>query len=473
MPFNSLSFILFFLLFTALYYCSENEKFKSFLLLIGSFAFYAYTNIFNLFFLLSTILVTYIVANKLIHSRKNVLLFIGISFILIQLLFAKYSNELFCDYSAISTLRFSYFNLFILPIGISFYSLQAISLLADVRSGKYNGDTSLKSVSQFLSFFLQSISGPIHRANELMPQFSVSKKFNAENLISGFKTMLWGYFCKLIVADKIALIVTPLFSSFHEHDGLSISIAALLYSFQIYFDFWGYSLIAIGVGRVLGYTININFLNPYSAKSFKDFWHRWHITLSKWMRDYIYIPLGGKNQKHYFLFGIAIVVTFLVSGFWHGATLNFILWGAAHAFLYLSEDFFSKHISLDTFRFYKFLIRPIQTVTFFILISLTWLIFRTDSFPELTSLFSSILSFSDWTSKGAINYYGSTTNLSYLAIILTTIVFAQTKIVSRLTDTFPVTTRQSITDSIFICICLLAIILLGDIGGQEFLYFRF
>lgn len=473
MPFNSLSFVFFFLLFTVLFYCSENQKFKSFLLLIGSFAFYAYTNIFNLFFLLSTTLVTYLVVNKLIHARKNILLFIGISFILIQLLFAKYSNTFFTDYLIISTLQFSYFNLFILPIGISFYSLQAISLLVDLRTGKYNGDTSLKSVSLFLSFFPQSISGPIHRASELIPQFSIERKLNAENLIVGFKTMLWGYFCKLIVADKIALIISPVFSSFHEYDGFSISVSTLLYSFQIYFDFWGYSLIAIGLGRVLGFTININFLNPYSAKSFKDFWHRWHITLSKWMRDYVYIPLGGKNQKHYLFFCIAIVVTFLVSGFWHGATFNFILWGATHAFLYLSEDFFSKYISLDTFRFYKFLIRPIQTVTFFILISLTWLIFRTESFHELTSLLSSILAFSDWTNKGAISYYGSTTNLSYLAIILTTILFAQTKIVSRLTDTIPVTTRQTITDSIFICICLLALILFGDIGGQEFLYFKF
>jgi len=400
-------------------------------------------------------------------------LLIGISFILIQLLFAKYSNVFFADYSAISTLQFSYFNLFILPIGISFYSLQAISLLSDVRSGKYKGDASLKSVSQFLCFFPQSISGPIHRANELIPQFSVAKKLNPENLTLGFKTMLWGYFCKLIIADKIALIVSPVFSSFHEFDGFTISIATLLYSFQIYFDFWGYSLIAIGVGRTLGYTININFLNPYSAKSFKEFWHRWHITLSKWMRDYIYIPLGGKNQKHYLFFFVSILVTFLVSGFWHGATFNFVLWGAVHAFLYLVEDLFSRHFYFDSLRYYKFLIQPMRTIIFFVLISLTWLVFRTDSFHELTSLLKTIVSFSDWSSETAISHYCSTTNMLYLAIIFTAILFAQTKIVSRFTDTVPITTQQTITDSTFVCICLVAVILLGDIGGQEFLYFKF
>ena len=473
MPFNSLSFVFFFLFFTALYYCSENQKFKSFLLLIGSIAFYSYTNFFNLFFLFSTILVTYLVANKLIHARKNILLFLGISFILIQLFFVKYSSTFFAEKLNFSNSQFSYFNHFILPIGISFYSLQAISLLVDLRTGKYNGDTSLKSVSLFLSFFPQSISGPIHRASELIPQFSIERKLNAENLIVGFKTMLWGYFCKLIVADKIALVISPVFSSFHKYDGFSISVSTLLYSFQIYFDFWGYSLIAIGLGRVLGFTININFLNPYSAKSFKVFWHRWHITLSKWMKDYIYISLGGKNQKHYLLFCIAIIVTFLVSGFWHGVTFNFILWGAAHAFLYLWEDFFSKHISLDNLPFFKLLIRHIQTVTFFIFISLTWLIFRTDSLDELTPLIRCLISFADWTIESVIIHFGSTINIFYLFIIITSILFEQTKIVKRFIENYPTTIKQKIIDSILICFFFLILILFGDIGLQEFLYFKF
>ena len=473
MPFNSLSFVFFFFLFTVLYYCSENVKIKSVLLLTGSYVFYAYANIFNLFFLLSTTFATYIVANKLIHSRKHFLLLIGISFILIQLLFAKYSSTYFSDYAAISTLQFSYFNLFILPIGISFYSLQAISLLVDIRSGKYKGDTSLKGISQFLSFFPQSISGPIHRASELIPQFSTAIKFDAKNLILGFKTMLWGYFCKLVIADKIALIVTPVFTSYHEFDSFAISIAALLYSFQIYFDFWGYSLIAIGVGKTLGFTININFLNPYSSKSFKEFWHRWHITLSRWMRDYIYIPLGGKNQKRYLLFCLSILVTFLVSGFWHGASFNFVLWGATHAFLYLAEDFILRQFSFNSIWFYNSIIQPLRTILFFILISYTWLVFRTDNIYELASLLKSIVLFPDWTSKNVVSHYYTTTNILYLAIALITFFFTQTNASSRFTDTIPVTIQQKIFDSIITCICLITVILLGDIGRQEFLYFRF
>ena len=474
MPFNSISFIFFFLLFTVLYYYFENPKHKTLLLLASSFVFYAHSNVFNLVFLLSTTAVTFVLANQLIKNNHQKLLFIlGIAFIVVQLVFAKYSNLLFDNISADSFTEYSYFNLFILPIGISFYSLQAISLLADIKSGKYKGDTSLKSISQFLCFFPQSISGPIHRANELIPQFTASKSFLATNLIIGLKTMLWGYFCKLIIADKIALIATPIFNSYQEQDGLSISIGSLLYSFQIYFDFWGYSLIAIGVGRVLGFTININFLNPYSATSFKNFWHRWHITLSKWMRDYIYIPLGGNKQKYFILFCLSILVTFLVSGFWHGVSFNFILWGAFHAFLYLAEDLFSRRFSFEKSRCYKLLIQPIQTVTFFILISLTWLIFRTDNFHELISMLNSIISFSDWTTRNTFNHYFSTTNLFYLVIILTAILLSYTKIISRFTDRIPVTAKETIEESIFLCICLVAVILLGGIGGQEFLYFSF
>ncbi len=474
MPFNSLSFVFFFLLFTALYYFSENPHFKSFLLLAVSYFFYAYSNIFNLIYLLSTTIITFIIARRINHNtQRNFPFVVGVILIVAQLVFAKYSYIVFDKFSAGSSSEYSYFNFLILPIGISFYSLQAISLLADVKSGKYKGDTSLKRISQFLSFFPQSISGPIHKANELIPQFSVSKNFIAKNLIIGFKTMLWGYFCKLVVADKINLIVSPVFNSFHEQDGFSIFIAALLYSFQIYFDFWGYSLIAIGLGRVLGFYININFLNPYSAKSFKKFWHRWHITLSKWMRDYIYIPLGGNKQKHYLLFSLSILITFLVSGFWHGVTFNFIIWGAAHTLLYIVEDFFSKQFSLDSLRLYKLLIQPIQTITFFVIISITWLIFRTDNIVELTSLVKSILSFSGWSTHNTFNHYFSTINFLYLSIILTAIIVTQTKIISRFTDAVPSTKKETIAESLFVFICLTAIILWGDIGGQEFLYFRF
>ncbi len=472
MPFNSISFIVFFVLFTGVYFSVDAKK-RLLVLLGGSWLFYSYANAFNLIYLLLTTLITYFFASKIKTEANNKpFLIAGIFLILLQLIVAKYTlafaNQLPVNISS----QDKFFNFFIFPIGISFYSLQAIGLLVDIRSKKYQDELRFKDVSLFLSFFPQSISGPIHRANELIPQFSNRKVFVSENIIIGFKTMLWGYFCKLVIADKIALIITPIFNSYLEQDGLSISIAALLYSFQIYFDFWGYSLIAIGVGRILGFTININFVNPYSAKSFKDFWHKWHITLSKWMRDYIYIPLGG-NKKNYLLFCLSILVTFLISGFWHGATFNFILWGATHAFLYLSEDVITRFFSINSSKPLRKFIQPFWTILFFILISLTWLIFRTDNISELIAILKSIISFSDWTTSNTINHYFSTTNILYLLTILTTILFTQTKIISRLTDTVPVSGKEIIVNSIFVCICIVTIILWGDIGGQEFLYFRF
>lgn len=472
MPFNSLSFIVFFVLFTAVYFFVDAKK-RLLVLLMGSWLFYFYANAFNLIYLIVTTLITYFFASKIKTEAKNKrFLITGIFLILLELIFAKYTlaftNQLPVNISS----QDKFFNFFIFPIGISFYSLQAISLLVDIRSKKYQDELRFKDVSLFLSFFPQSISGPIHRSNELIPQFSNPKVFVSENIIIGFKTMLWGYFCKLVIADKIALIITPIFNSYLEKDGLSISIAALLYSFQVYFDFWGYSLVAIGVGRILGFTININFANPYSAKSFKDFWHKWHITLSKWMRDYIYIPMGG-NKKNYSIFCLSILVTFLVSGFWHGATFNFILWGATHAFLYLSEDLITRFFSLNSSKPLSKFIKPFWTILFFILISLTWLIFRTDNISDLIAILKSIISLSDWTTANTINHYFSTINILYLLIILTTIIFAQTKMIDRLIDTVPVSGKEIIVNSIFVCICIVAIILWGDIGGQEFLYFRF
>ncbi|MFC1784965.1 MBOAT family O-acyltransferase [Candidatus Neomarinimicrobiota bacterium] len=394
-----------------------------------------------------------------------------------QLLLTKYSNNLAQLFSIDQNPNNRFINFFVIPIGISFYSLQAISLLVDVQNRKYNGTISFNEVSLFLTLFPQSIMGPIHRASELIPQFISQKYFCADNIVNGLKTMLWGYFCKLIIADKISIIATPIFNSYFEQDGLSISLAALLYSWQIYFDLWGYSLIAIGAGRILGFRININFNSPYVSKSFKDFWHRWHITLSKWMRDYIYIPLGGRKQKIYLLFFNSILITFLVSGFWHGVTTNFIIWGATHAFLYLLEDFFRRKlpltISVNRSLFIVRLFRLCRTTLFFIIISLTWLIFRTDNLSELVAMLKSIVAFSDWSIANTSKNFLTSSNISYILIILTTLVISNKPFLKRIIEHVPSSIIEIVTDSVFIFVCLTAIILWGDIGGQEFLYFRF
>jgi alginate O-acetyltransferase complex protein AlgI len=478
MPFNSISFLIFFLVFTAIYSQFGNAKYKSLFLIAGSWFFYSYGNIYNLIHLLITTSVTYFIAKQIRKKVKNKwYLTIGVSIIVLQLLLTKYSYVLAQLFSIYPFSDNQFMDIYVLPIGISFYSLQAIGLLVDVQRRKYDLDFNFRDVSLFLSLFPQSISGPIHRANELLPQFNLKIDFQADNIIIGLKTILWGYFCKLIIADKISIITIPIFNSYSKQDGLSILIATLLYSLQIYFDFWGYSLIAIGAGRVLGFNISTNFNNPYAAISFKDFWHRWHITLSKWMRDYIYIPLGGRNQRNYVLYCGSILITFLVSGFWHGITINFILWGATHAFFYMLEDFiklkYNRNYDFKTLLIIKRLFRLFRAILFFIIISTTWLIFRTNNFTELVEMLKSIITFSNWSIVNAYKQYFILTTISYLLIIILTLFFSQTMFLKRKIEIVPFTAIEKVTDSVFIFICLTMIILWGDIGGQEFLYFRF
>lgn len=477
MPFNSMSFIVFFILFTGAYFYVDYKK-KHVLLILGSCFFYSYANIFNLFYLLLTIFITTFFASKIkkeINNKK--FLYIGISIILLQLILAKYTGLLANKFLINISSEDKFFNCIILPIGISFYSLQAIGFLVDLSTKKYEGEIRFKDISLFLSFFPQSVSGPIHRANELMPQFKFQDKIQISNIIIGVKTMIWGYFCKLIIADKISILTTPIFKLYFEHDGLSLIIASLLFSLQIYFDFLGYSLIAIGTGKILGFTININFNSPLSTASFKEFWHRWHITLSKWIRDYVYIPLGGRKHKKYILFCLTILITFLISGFWHGITLNFILWGTTHALLYILEDFIEKKTSTVYYLkkpiFRNRFIRLLKWSMFFISISFTWLIFRTENYSELIEILGKIISFSDWSLISAIKYYLTTTNTIYILIVLLTLLFLQTSFLKQKTQEIPTTIHTTITDSVFICFCLTLIILLGDIESQEFLYFKF
>lgn len=478
MPFNSITFLISFFFFVIVYYILKNDKQKVSLLIIGSYAFYAYAGIFNLLCLISITFITYFAANELrkTESNKMILVLANISIILLLIL-SKYDLIFKKDLSSFILSKYWSPNSFVFSLGISFYSLQAISLLADVYRNKYKDTLSLKATSLFLSFFPQSISGPIHRGNELIPQFATKKKFVPDNIIIGLKTMLLGYFYKLIVADKISIVITPIFNSWVKFDGLSLSIATLLYSFQIYFDFWGYSLIAIGIGRVLGYKININFNAPYSTSSFKEFWRRWHISLSRWMRDYVYIPLGGSKHKNYIRFSLVIFATFLVSGFWHGITYNFLLWGMLHASLYLIEDIVTRYVpnlnskktNIHIINILKFL----RLSLFFIAISITWLVFRTDNLQDLSGIIQRILLLNSWSVNAITNHFLTTTNITYLLIILGAISFSNTIFISNKTEKTPSTYTERLTDSVFICICLVAIILIGDIGGQEFLYFKF
>lgn len=465
MPFNSLYFLLFFCLVSTTVLVIRGS-YRTIIILCSSYFFYALAGLSSISYLLAITLITYSATKAMERYNKRKVCTIAISILIILLVSSKYSLlPKFINESNTFTLEHS---LYMIPIGISFYTLQAIGLLIDVKNNKYNTKISLKEIALFTSFFPLSIAGPIHRAKELIPQFKHNKTIEVSTFIIGLKTMLFGFICKLIVADKLALVIDPLLSNHQNHNGLLLYISALLYSFQIYFDFWGYSLIAIGIGKCLGYEIKINFNNPYSASSIKEFWHRWHISLSQWMRDYIYIPIGG-NKKGYTTFFYAVFATFFLSGIWHGLSLNFVLWGLAHMALFLIDDFISKNSSTNKYN----LIAYIRRFLFLATIPFTWLIFRTSTTPDLYNTLKNIFLFSEWSLSSTISYFLSAVYLFYMIVFILVLLIAHSKFINNRVNTIAITTKEKVLDSIFLVASLILIILFGDIGTQQFLYFNF
>jgi len=473
MPFNSLPFLAFYLSVSFLVLIFKRST-RTMIVLATSYLFYAYAGPSSFVYLLSIAFVTYYAAHALLEQkRKKTILSIAVSLIIVLLLSSKYTllpNYINSIYS------FSLWNTsgYIFPIGISFYSLQAIGLLVDIKNKRYTQRVTFRETALFISFFPQSLAGPIHRAKELIPQFSKNQHVEASMILVGIKTLLFGFFCKLIVADKIALVIDPIFNKFYEYNGLLLFTSSILYSFQIYFDFWGYSLIALGLGKCIGYDLKVNFRNPYLAPSIKDFWHRWHISLSQWMRDYIYIPLGGK-MKGYMRFVIAIFVTFFISGLWHGISLNFIIWGLTHALLYLLDEAITRRFrsSRDENKM-KYFQALFRRALFLLTIPFTWLIFRTENTSEVIYIFKKIVGNTDsWSLSESMVYYTQGVNLFYLTTSIIVIIFAHFKIINQRMNKIPNTRIEKVLDSAYVLVCLMFLILFGDIGTQKFLYFNF
>lgn len=281
----------------------------------------------------------------------------------------------------------------ILPVGISFYTFQTMSYTIDIHKGKMKPTRSLIDFLAFVSFFPQLVAGPIERASSLLPQFSTNRKFNIAYLSKGMALILWGLFKKIVIADNTAIYVNQIFDNYEIYSGLTLFIGAFLFSFQIYCDFSGYSDIAIGSALLFGFELMRNFNYPYFSVNIVDFWRRWHISLSSWFRDYVYIPLGG-GRGTAFKKNRNILVVFVVSGIWHGANWTFLLWGFLHAVYYQAFGLFNKGIAKrrDTVN-YRNLGVLLNTIGTFLIVTLGWIFFRSetifDAFSYLESLFLS------------------------------------------------------------------------------------
>jgi D-alanyl-lipoteichoic acid acyltransferase DltB (MBOAT superfamily) len=400
MLFNSIEFLIFFPIVVGLYFACP-YRYRWALLLAASYYFYAAWKLEYIFVLIAATLISYLTAILMVKPESQVqrttLLVIGLCSNLGILFAFKYFN-FFND-----TLRtvFNQFNLFynvpmfqvLLPIGISFYIFQTVGYMIDVYRGKLEPERHLGRFALFASFFPQLLAGPIARASHLLPQFYEKFDFDEARVSSGLRLMLWGMFQKVVIADRLGLYVNAVYNNPSDWEGWPVFLATLFFAFQIYCDFSGYSDIAIGAARVMGFNLMENFRRPYFAQSPSEFWQRWHISLSSWFRDYLYIPLGGNRvsaPRWYF----NLMIVFLVSGLWHGAAWTFVIWGGLHG-LYVIGDVATKNFRGRLAHKLRLDERPITRAVLsgfitFNLVCLAWVFFRANSIADAFLLFNNL-----------------------------------------------------------------------------------
>ncbi|MCR4690481.1 MAG: MBOAT family protein [Lachnospiraceae bacterium] len=343
MIFNSVDYLIFFPAVTLIYFMLP-RKAGNIWLLAASFAFYMNWNAGYGLLLFSSIVITYTAARLMgkCGEKKKARSVMVLSLVLNlgMLAYFKYFG-FFADNINMLLSKIGQKGLqapdILLPVGISFYIFQAVGYTLDVYHGRITPEKNFFTYALFVSFFPQLVAGPIERSTNLLPQFREKHSFDAARIREGLMIMLWGLFIKMVIADRIALMITPVFDEYLVYSGMEIFFACVLFSIQIYCDFAGYSHIAIGSAKVLGFTLMDNFRQPLSSVSVHDFWNRWHISLTGWFRDYLYIPLGG-NRKGMVRKQINRILVFLVSGLWHGAAWHYVIWGGLNGCYLMAED---------------------------------------------------------------------------------------------------------------------------------------
>lgn len=396
MIYNSFNFIVLFPFLFLLYYAipAKFHKLRNLFLLVVSYSLYLQWKPVYVLVLLSVTVVTFYTAlavTKVKHPKRMVTL--GVLLSLSPLVFFKYFN--FINDTVSYELAMIGFDFHLaglnwaIPIGISFFTFQALGYLWDVYYKRQEAERDFLTYALFISFFPSILSGPINKASLVLPQIkNLRPYFDYSNAVKGLQMLLWGMFMKVAVADRVALYVDTVLPNYSHYTGLSCFVASVLYTIQIYADFAGYSLMAIGVGKVLGFELTENFRRPYFAVSVTDFWRRWHISLSTWLKDYVYIPMGGSRcskMRNYW----NILVTFLVSGIWHGANWNFIVWGIWHGIAQIIEKVIGQQKCE-----YGWLGKTIKIVITFMLINFAWIFFRMPSLTEACGVIERIFDFS-------------------------------------------------------------------------------
>lgn len=393
MLFNSFEFLLYLPIFFTLYWILNkytNKSITNILILLGSYLFYGWWDYRFLFLIILSSIIDFIVGISIEKTekktKKKLLLALSLTANLGMLMYFKYVNffiDNFVEMMQTMGIQANVSSLqIILPVGISFYTFQTLSYSIDVYRGNLKASRNFVSFFAYVSFFPQLVAGPIERATNLLPQFSKPKNFNYDNARNGMQQILWGLFKKVVVADNCAHIVNDIFTNYESVSSGALILGAVLFAFQIYGDFSGYSDIAIGSARLLGFNLNKNFAYPYFSRDIAEFWRRWHISLSTWFRDYLYIPLGGSKGSKWKKVRNTFII-FLVSGFWHGANWTFVIWGALNALYFLPLLLKEKNRrNLDTVSMDRLIPKfkeIVQIIFTFFLTTLAWIFFRAES----------------------------------------------------------------------------------------------
>ena len=395
MLFNSIEFIIFLpIVFLLYWFVFKPLKRQNLFIVIASYVFYGWWDWRFLTLIAFTTLCSYysgvlIEKAETDRKRQRIISTVNICLNLLILGFFKYFNffgENFSELMNLFGLKADWITLdILLPVGISFYTFQAISYTIDICQKKIKATHDIIAFFAFVSFFPQLVAGPIERATNLLPQFLNKRHFNYENAVDGLRQILWGFFKKMVVADNCAIVVNTIFSNYEQYDGMTLFLGAFLFTFQIYGDFSGYSDIAIGTARLFGINLMRNFNFPYFSRNIAEFWRKWHISLTSWFRDYVYIPLGGSRVGKWKIVRNTFII-FLVSGFWHGANWTFICWGAYHALLFLPLILTSKNTKFKNIvannKYLPSIKETIQIFSTFILVLIGWIFFRAESIQD-------------------------------------------------------------------------------------------
>ena len=492
MLFNSLEFIFFFPAVVALYFLLPH-RFRWVLLLIASYYFYMCWNVKFVLLLLAATLVCYINAIWISRSAKpfarNGLLLLTLLLLLGPLFFFKYLN-FFSD--AINSV-FEHFNIFhqlpshdyLLPAGISFYTFQALGYTIDVHRGNIKPEYHLGKFAVFTSFFPQLLAGPIGRAAPLMPQFSGKNNFSYADIREGLILIIWGFFKKVVIADRLSEYVNLVYDNPYAYEGSHYLIATLFFAVQIYCDFSGYTDIARGTARMMGINLMVNFRLPYLATSIREFWQRWHISLTTWFRDYVFLPLsvavsrGIKKEKvlfikaDLFIYIVASAIVWFLTGLWHGANYTFIVWGLIHGFFLVLYQWLHK-TRIKTLK--KIGIRKdnpaltvFDTILTFFIVTFAWIFFRANSMNDALLIVKNIFNFSGTYTVNLFKFPVDFT-IAFISIGLLLLIEALEEHI-QLFATLRSLVRP-VKWAILIAL-LLAVFILGKWNEANFLYFQF